>query len=55
MPTRRFFGNGFGRSIGRASIGDAAKVTGILGADAAAWSLHGEALLIYLRCLEENR
>lgn len=53
--TRRFFGNGFGRSIGRASIGTAAKVTGILGAGAAAWSLHGEALLIYLRCLEENR
>lgn len=44
--TRRFFGNDFGRSIGRASIGTAAKVTGILGAGAAAWSLHGEALLI---------
>ena len=63
--TRRFFGNDFGRSIGRASIGrasigrasigTAAKVTGILGAGVAAWSLHGEALLIYLRCLEENR
>jgi uncharacterized protein RhaS with RHS repeats len=52
--SRRYLGDGIGRTLGRTSIGTVAKVAGILGAGAAAYTVHYDALMIYLQCLEEQ-
>jgi RHS repeat-associated protein len=52
--SRRYLGD-IGRKLGRASVSAAAKVTGLLGAGVQAYTLHYEALQIYLDCLEERK
>lgn len=50
--SRKYLGN-FGRTLGRISIGAAAKVTGILGAGISAYKIHYDALMVYLECIAE--
>ena len=50
--TRRWFGNAsYGKALGRTAISTVASKSGIIGAGAAAWVLHGRALLMYLQCV----
>ncbi|HZF96885.1 MAG TPA: RHS repeat-associated core domain-containing protein, partial [Pseudoxanthomonas sp.] len=48
--SRRFLGNGIGKNIGRAGIGTAMRVTGILGAGLGAFWEHAEAIDAFLEC-----
>jgi len=50
--SRRHLGRGIGRSLGRTPVSSVASRFGILGAGAAAWMLHYDALQIYLECMD---
>lgn len=52
--SRRFGGNGWGRTLGRTSISVVSKATGIIGAGVGAWSQHFNAIEAYLDCLNDN-
>ncbi|WP_301721152.1 RHS repeat-associated core domain-containing protein [Pseudidiomarina terrestris] len=52
--SRRFFENGWGRTLGRTAISSVAKLTGIVGAGVGAWFQHYNAFQAYMECVDGN-
>ncbi|HRO24118.1 MAG TPA: hypothetical protein PLR07_07495 [Promineifilum sp.] len=52
--SRRFLGNGIGRTIGRVGVLTVMKVGGILGAGVGAMTEHAEAIKAFLECQESQ-
>ncbi|WP_240473147.1 hypothetical protein [Arsukibacterium perlucidum] len=52
--SRRYGGDGWGRTLGRTSISVVSKATGVIGAGVGAWGQHFNAVEAYMDCINDN-